>query len=166
MNKQLVAVHPMAYHACNCIPICMQCPALQKPSSVMQLAGLQCMRSLHKQNRCKHGYPPSSIKRADRHCQRLSETAMFSIAHLVALQLPYSWLVGKPGLEPTGTMSGFSLEVKIPAVQLKSPEVSDVFSSLSVGVACRLGMGVAKSWATRYTSYKVLAVMPQDPAAA
>ncbi len=91
---------------------------------------------------------------------------MFCIAHLVALQLPYSWLVGKPGLEPTGTMSGFSLEVKIPAVQLKSPEVSDVFSSPCVGDVCKLGMGVIKSCATRYTSYKVLAVMPQDPAAA
>ena len=124
------------------------------------------MRSSHKRNRRKHCHSPSSIKRSDRHCQRFSDTDIFCIAHLVALQLPYSWLVGKPGLEATGTISGFSLEVKIPAVQVKSPEVSDVFSSPCVGDVCKLGMGLMKSCATRYTSYKVLAVMPQDPAAA
>jgi len=82
----------------------------------------------------------------------------------VAVQLPYSWLVGKPGLLPTGTMSGFSIEVKMPAVQVKLSEVSDVFSTLSVGTVCRLGVGVTKSRATTYTSYRVLAVMPQEPA--
>ena len=51
----------------------------------------------------------------------------------MAVQLPYSWLEGRPGLVPTGTMSGLSMEVKMPAVHVKPPEVSDVFSTLSVG---------------------------------
>ena len=85
-----------------------------------------------------------------------------ALAHLVYVQLPYSWLAGKPGLDPTGTMSGRSRDANCPSEQVKLPEVSDV-SSVPIS-RLMLGTGVTKSCATRYTLYIVPAVTPHDPA--
>lgn len=84
--------------------------------------------------------------------------------YLAAVQLPYSWLTGNPGLEPTGRMSGFRRAANCPAVQVKAPDASEVFSKRNCGTVCRLGVGTTKSWATTYTLYSVLGVIPHDPA--
>lgn len=84
--------------------------------------------------------------------------------YLAAVQLPYSRLTGSPGLELTGRMSGFRRAANCPAVQVKAPEVSEVFSKRNCGTVCRLGVGTTKSWATTYTLYSVLAVIPHAPA--
>lgn len=47
--------------------------------------------------------------------------------------------MGRPGLAATGTMSGLKWEVKIPAVQVKPPVVSEVFSRRCWGDTCKLG---------------------------
>lgn len=44
---------------------------------------------------------------------------------------PYNWLVGSPGLLPTGTMSGFRCELKMPAAHVKELAVLEVSSASS-----------------------------------
>ena len=84
-----------------------------------------------------------------------------AVADLANVQLPYSWLAGKPGLDPTGTMSGRSRDTNWPSEQVKLPDASDV--SRVTNCSRMLGTGVTKSCATRYTVYSVPAVIPHDP---
>lgn len=67
-------------------------------------------------------------------------TAYHWHAYLVLdVTLPYRGLVGNPGLDTPGTMSGFKCEVKLPGVHVKPPVVSDVFRTRCEGVVCRFG---------------------------